>query len=95
MQLFSSLARRDGSERYVDENGLEIVKVIAQTDATELRAYVQSYEGRLLAHVRLFVRNKQGMARPTGKGIALEPHELPSLGEAVKALAAASKAASR
>jgi hypothetical protein len=90
-RLLPSRTARGTTHTYMDENGLEIVKTFAENGSSEVRAYVQSYEDRLLAHVRVFVRNKQGVGRPTPKGIALDVRDLPQLAEAVKALLIASK----
>ena len=84
--LPSVTARRNVGRPYVDENGLEIVKVFGENGSKEFRAYIQSYDERLLAHVRVFARNKQGIARPTPKGIAVEIRDLPELAQAVEAL---------
>jgi hypothetical protein len=58
----------------------------------EVRAYVQEFNGRELAHIRHFIRNKDGLARPTKKGIAVDVGELPKLAKAVDALLATAEA---
>ena len=55
----------------------------------EVRAYLQSYEGELLAHLRRYDRRRDGQYVPTRKGIALRPHELSDLLIAVAMLVAA------
>jgi hypothetical protein len=89
--LTSLVPGRRAPSTWVDENGLPIVKVFAQNDSQEMRAYLQAYEGRLLAHLRLFVRDRQGVGRPTKKGLALEACDLPGVEEAVRALIAATR----
>jgi hypothetical protein len=55
----------------------------------EVRAYLQYYEGELLAHLRRYERRRDGQYVPTRKGIALRPHELSDLLIAVAMLVAA------
>jgi len=89
-EFFKRLTPKDGVGRtFVDENGLRVVSTLAENGRGELRAYVQEFNGRELAHVRHFMRDKEGRARPTKKGIAVDVRELPKLAEAVDALLAA------
>ena len=89
-EFFRRLMRKDGVGRsFIDENGLRVVSTLSKNGRGELRAYVQEFNGRDLAHVRYFMRDKEGRARPTKKGIAVDVQELPKLADAVKALLAA------
>lgn len=54
----------------------------------EVRAYLQPYEGELLAHLRRYERRRDGQYVPTRKGIAVRPHELSDLLVAVAMLVA-------
>jgi hypothetical protein len=90
-EFFRRLTRRNGvgGRSFIDENGLRVVSTLSANERGELRAYVQEFNGRELAHVRQFMRDKQGRARPTKKGIAVDVRELPKLADAVDALLAA------
>jgi hypothetical protein len=89
-EFFKRLTRNDRVGRsFIDENGLQIVSTLSANDRGEVRAYVQEFMGHELAHVRYFMRDKEGRARPTKKGIAVDVRELPRLAEAVDALLAA------
>jgi hypothetical protein len=79
---------------WIDENGLTIVGTVPANAAAEVRAYVQPYRGRMLAHLRVFVLDQQGVGRPTKKGIAIDPRDLPELARAVEALLVTSKSTS-
>jgi hypothetical protein len=89
-EFFKRLTHKDRSGgSFIDENGLRVVSTLAGNGRGEVRAYVQEFKGRELAHVRYFMRDKDGRARPTKKGIAVDVRELPKLAEAVDALLAA------
>ena len=83
------IRRRPIHEPWVDENGLHIVSAFSHNGTGEVRAYVQTFNGHDLAHVRHFIRAKDGLARPTKKGIAVDVGELPKLAAAIDALLAA------
>jgi hypothetical protein len=93
--LMRLVGRRQSTKAWVDENGLSILKVFSRHEKMEMRAYVQEHEGRPLAHLRLFARDKHGIGRPTKKGIAIETRDLPEFAEAVQALLVASGSSSK
>jgi hypothetical protein len=87
--LFTRVIRRRRTRKtWIDENGLQVAGSFSQTDKGEVRAYVQPFKGRELAHIRHFIRGKDGLARPTKKGIAVDVAELPKLADAIAALLA-------
>jgi hypothetical protein len=91
--FFRRLTRRQRPRNtWVDENGLHIAKAFSHNGTGEVRAYIQEYNGRELAHIRHFIRGKDGRARPTKKGIAVEVGELPQLADAIDALLAVAEA---
>jgi hypothetical protein len=67
------------------------VSAFSHNGTGEVRAYIQQFKGREFAHVRCFTRGKNGLARPTPKGIAVDLGELPQLAEAVEALLASAE----
>ena len=86
------IRRQRPRETWVDENGLSIAKAFSHNGSVEIRAYIQEFSGRELAHVRNFVRDKDGRFRPTKKGIAVDVSELPQLTDAIDALRAVAAA---
>jgi len=71
---------------------MHVVNVFAKNAFEEVRAYLQPYMGRQLAHIRVFSPDKTEIDRPTSKGIALDIRDLPKLAQAVDALLAATEA---
>lgn len=73
-------------------NDMEVVSVFDKNAFEEVRAYLQPFMGRQLAHIRVFTPDKHDIDRPTSKGIAVDIRDLPKLAQAVEALLAATKA---
>ena len=71
---------------------MRVVNVFAKNAFEEVRAYLQPYMGRQLAHIRVFTPDKNDVDRPTKKGIAVNVRDLPKLAVAVDALLAATEA---
>ena len=71
---------------------MHVVNVFAKNAFEEVRAYLQPYMGRQLAHIRVFSPDKNEIDRPTSKGIAVDIRDLPKLAQAVDALLAATEA---
>jgi hypothetical protein len=74
---------------------MHVVNVFAKNAFEEVRAYVQPYMGRQLAHIRVFSPDKNEIDRPTRKGIAVDIRDLPKLAQAVDALLAATTASGK
>jgi Transcriptional Coactivator p15 (PC4) len=65
------------------------VCVITKSRFDEIWAYVQSYGGRDLAHLRIFTVSEDDEMIPTKRGISVNVKDLPKLAEAVAALVSA------
>ena len=94
--FFRAMIRRPRPpETWIDENGLRIAKAFSHNGTGEVRAYIQEFNGLELAHIRYFVRGKDGRFRPTRKGIAVDVGELPQLTDAIDALRAVAEGCER
>jgi transcriptional coactivator p15 (PC4) len=62
------------------------VAAIIVGDGVELRASLSSWEGRSLAHLRVWFRGRDGLWRPTRRGVTVAPEQLRELEEMVRAL---------
>jgi hypothetical protein len=67
----------------------EVLYAFPKNAYEEVRAYLQEYKGQMLAHIRVFITDKNDIDHPTRKGIAVTLNDLPKLAEAVAALQAA------
>lgn len=59
----------------------------------EVRATLNTFNGKRYAHVRVYVADENDVDRPTKRGIALKVDDLPKLLAAVEALIEAERAA--
>jgi hypothetical protein len=68
-----------------------VIHTFAKNALDEVVAYIQPYQGRQLAHIRLFTPGGDDEMRPTKQGIAVQVSDLPKLAAAVSALCAAAR----
>jgi hypothetical protein len=66
-----------------------VVYTFAKNAREEVRAFLATFHGQRLAHIRVFRESYDDVDYPTRKGIAVRTADLPNLKKAVDALLAA------
>jgi hypothetical protein len=70
---------------------MTVVHTFVKNSFDEVWTYLQPYQGKLRAHVRIFTTGDDDNMRPTKKGISVGVNDVPKLAEAVTALVEAVK----
>ena len=71
----------------------EAVSSVQKNKRETLLMYVENFKGKNLAHVRTFVKSKDGKLTPTGKGVTIAPELMAEFVTGVQKLADHLKAA--
>ena len=90
----SNTATRGGSAtstKTTTADEMTVVHTFVKNSFDEVWTYLQPYQGKLRAHVRIFTTGDDDTMRPTKKGVCVSPDDVPKLAEAVSALLAAVK----
>jgi Transcriptional Coactivator p15 (PC4) len=72
-------------------DGMNVVHTFVKNSFDEVWTYLQPFQGKQFAHVRIFTSGDNDEMLPTKKGITVSLNDVPKLAEAVTALAAAVK----
>ena len=70
---------------------MTFVHTFVKNSFDEVWTYIQPFQGKLRAHVRIFTAGDDDNMRPTKKGISISLDDVPKLAEAVTALVEAAK----
>jgi Transcriptional Coactivator p15 (PC4) len=70
---------------------MTFVHTFVKNSFDEVWTYIQPFQGKLRAHVRIFTTGDDDNMRPTKKGISVSLDDVPKLAEAVAALLEAAK----
>ena len=90
----SNTATRGGSAastKTTTAGEMTVVHTFVKNSFDEVWTYLQPYQGKLRAHVRIFTTASDDEMRPTKKGITVSVKDVPKLAEAVNALLEAAK----
>lgn len=72
-------------------DGMNVVHTFVKNSFDEVWTYLQPYQGKLRAHVRIFTTGDEETMHPTKKGVCVSLDDVPKLAEAVNALLEAAK----
>jgi hypothetical protein len=65
---------------------MKVVHTFVKNSFDEVWTYIQPFQGKLRAHVRIFTTGDDDSMRPTKKGISVGLNDVPKLAKAVTAL---------
>jgi hypothetical protein len=90
----SNTATRGGSAtstKTTTADEMTVVHTFVKNSFDEVWTYLQPYQGKLRAHVRIFTTGDEETMHPTKKGVCVSLDDVPKLAEAVNALLEAAK----
>ena len=91
MSNTSTRGASDTSTKTTTADDMTVVHTFVKNSFDEVWTYLQPYQGKLRAHVRIFKTGDDDNMIPTKKGISVGLKDLPKLVEAVTALVDAAK----